>query len=72
MEFDFTALNKRIATSFGKHEPFAIALGLSAEKLNKILSNQIAFTFSELIKAAKLLDIPEGEIIKYFFTPKVR
>lgn len=72
MEFDFAALNQRIAERFDARETFAAALNLSIEKLNKILDDQIPFTFSEIIKAAELLEIPGDEIIKYFFTPKVR
>lgn len=72
MEFDFAALNRRIAEKFGTREAFAIGLGLSKEKLNKILGDQAPFTFSEIIKASELLGIPGDEIITYFFTPKVR
>lgn len=72
MEFDFAALNRRIVERFGTREALAAELSLSAEKLNKILGAQIPFTFSEIIKISKLLDIPGEEIISYFFTPKVR
>jgi hypothetical protein len=72
MEFDLTVLNRRITEKVGKREAFAAALSLTPRKLTKILDGQIPFTFSEIIKAAELLDIPGDEIIKYFFTPKVR
>lgn len=72
MEFDFAALNRRIIERFNTRKAFAAALGLPMEKLNSILDDQVPFTFSEIIKAAELLHIPGDEIIKYFFTPKVR
>lgn len=72
MEFDFAILEKRIAKVVGPRKAFAAALGLPVEKLNKILDGQVPFTFSEIIKATELLDIPGDEVIKYFFTPKVR
>ena len=72
MEFDFTMLNLRIAEKFSTRETFADALGLSKEKLSRILDDQIHFTFSEIVKSAELLSIAENEIIEYFFTPKVR
>jgi plasmid maintenance system antidote protein VapI len=72
MEFDFAILNRRIVEKFHDRRNFAAALGLPVEKLNKILDDQIHFTFSEIIKASELLDIPGDEIVNYFFTPKVR
>lgn len=72
MEFDFAMLNLRIADKFGGRKIFAAALDLPTEKLNEILDDQVPFTFSEIIKASELLNIPGDEIIKYFFTPKVR
>lgn len=72
MEFDFAELNQRIAERFDEREAFAAALHLHTQKLDKILDGQVPFTFSEIIQASKLLSIPGDEIIKYFFTPKVR
>ena len=72
MEFDFAALNRRIAERFETRGAFAVALGLPVEKLNRILDDQVHFTFSENINGSELLSIPSDEVIKYFFTPKVR
>lgn len=72
MEFDFAVLDRRIEKRFDTRQAFAAALDLSAEKFDRILNGQTSFTFSEIIKAAELLDIPGDEIITYFFTPKVR
>lgn len=72
MEFDFSALNRRIIERFNTRKAFAAACGLPIESLNRILDGQVPFTFSEIIKASELLGIPGNEITKYFFTPKVR
>lgn len=72
MQFDFSALRGRIIERFGTYAAFAAAIGMSRDALSCRLNGKIDFKPEEIYRIAdEVLDIPETEIRKYFFTPKV-
>lgn len=71
--FDFSELCGRIITRFGNYANFAEAVGMSRAQLSERLRNKRHFKPDEVIfiSSPEVLDIPDTEIGKYFFTPKV-
>lgn len=71
--FDFSALRGRIVERFGTCAALAAYVGMKPDTLSSRLSNRTKFTPEEIYTLCKpdVLDIPEAEIRKYFFTPKV-
>ena len=71
--FDFSELIGRIIARYGNRGNFARAIGLSEAQLSDRLRNKTAFKPDEiiLICTPKILDIPDTQIGRYFFTPKV-
>lgn len=67
MAFDFSDLRGRITARYKKQGAFAAAMGLSESALSERLNNGVAFRADEIKLAAKLLEIPDDEINKYFF-----
>lgn len=68
MAFNFSELKGRIKAKYETQTAFATALGLSESALSARLNNIVPFRADEIKRAAKLLDIPDNEINKYFFT----
>ena len=68
MAFDFSDLRGRITSKYKTQGAFAAAMGLKESALSARLNNGVAFKADEIKLAAQLLDIPDGEINKYFFT----
>lgn len=68
MAFDFSDLRGKITSKYKTQGAFAAAMGLSESALSERLNNGVAFRADEIKLAAKLLDIPDNEINKYFFT----
>ena len=71
--FDFRELKGRIVTRYGNCKNFGKAIGMSASQVSDRLNNKIHFKPDEIyiICAPDVLDIPEAEVVRYFFTPKV-
>jgi hypothetical protein len=73
VKFDFSELLGRIIARYGNRRKFAQAIGLSDAQLSDRLRNKISFKPDEiiLICTPEILDIPDMQIGRYFFTPKV-
>ena len=69
---DYSKLRGRIVEKFGKYYVFAEALGVSTHTLSERLNNQSAWSHDDMSKAIVLLEIPDGEVGAYFFTPLVQ
>lgn len=71
--FDFSELRGRIVTKYGNLGKFADSIHMSRSNLSERLSNKSKFKPEEiyLFCQPEVLDIPETEIGKYFFTLKV-
>ena len=64
-------LEARIKEKFGTQAAFAEALGLSKSTVSRYLSTGRDWKGSTLIKAIRLLEIPEDQIDVYFFESRV-
>lgn len=71
--FDFSLLCGRIIEKYGSRAAFGEAIKMSKASVSGRLNNKVAFQPEDilLICSPDVLDIPETEIGKYFFTPKV-
>ena len=66
MAFDFSKLRGRIVEKYGTCDRFAAAMGHSKVWLSSRLNNVVQWRSQEMREAARLLDIPAGEIPAYF------
>lgn len=72
MPFDYRKLKGKIIEKFGNQYSFAQAIGWSERTLSLKMNNQRVWTQKDIVKAIKLLDIPEKEIQDYFFEKEVQ
>lgn len=72
MAFDYSDLIKLIRYKYGTQENFAKSLSIGRVSLSQRLNNRLDFSQEEILKASKLLEIPENEIPRYFFKEKVQ
>lgn len=72
MPFDHSKLIGRIAEKFKTRRAFCAAIGMSESVLNSRLNNNTSFDADEIkrICAPDILDIPDAEVVAYFFSPK--
>ena len=63
----FSKLRGRIVEKYGTQGAFAAAMGWREALLSAKLNNRSAWTFAEVMKACKLLGIPQHEAHEYFF-----
>lgn len=66
----YLKLKGRIVEKFGYQAAFAAALGWREARLSAKLNNKSQWTFSEVMKACELLEIPLSEAHLYFFCDK--
>ncbi len=71
MAYKTEKLEARIIEKFGTQKDFADALGINKSTLSRYISDGHDWKGSTLIKAIRLLEIPEVEIDTYFFAPRV-
>lgn len=71
MEFDYSELRGRIISKFGTYTKFATAMDMDSAWLSVKLNHR-QFNTGEIVKAVELLEIPQDEIGRYFFTFKVQ
>lgn len=73
VKFDFSELRGRIIARYGNYATFAQAVGMSKSQLSERLNNVRPFKPDEICTICDplVLCIPDNEIGKYFFTPKV-
>lgn len=72
MAFDSRKLRGRIKELFGSEKAFAEAMGIAPSNLSARLNGKIQWGAVEIKRVSDLLYIPDGEVVAYFFTPKVR
>lgn len=71
MNYKTDKIRARIVEKFGSQKAFAEAAGINETTLSKNLKNGIEWKGSNMMKAIKLLEIPNTEIDLYFFDPVV-
>lgn len=71
MAYQTEKLEARIAEKFGTQKAFAQAIGASRSAVCRYLREGRDWRGSTLIKAIRVLEIPNEEIDSYFFAPKV-
>jgi hypothetical protein len=71
--FDYSELCGRIITRYGNYANFADSIGMSRAQLSERLRCKRQFKMEEIffICSPNILDIPDEDIGKYFFAPKV-
>ena len=71
MAYQTDKLKARIAEKFGTQKAFAQAIGASRSAVCRYLKEGHDWRGSTLIKAIRVLEIPQEEVDSYFFVPKV-
>lgn len=72
MRFNYAKLKGRIKEKYGNQEVFAKAIGLTPTTLSFKINGKAKWKQDEIVKAAKLLEISQDEIVEYFFNYKVQ
>lgn len=70
MEYNYDKLKGRVKEIFDTQENFANAINISTTSLNYKLNNKKKWTQNEIYNSILVLQIPNNEIINYFFTKK--
>lgn len=70
MVFDHSKLCGRITELFGNQAALAEHIGWSPSALSNRINNKIHFDTDEIILLCEVLNIPDEDIVLYFFTPK--
>lgn len=71
MSYDYSKLRGRIKEKYGTQENFSRDMGLSSAALSQRLNNMAKFSQDEIVLACDILEIPDGEIMQYFFSLEV-
>lgn len=72
MSFNYDKLNGRIVEKCGKQSVFASMMGLSEHTISVKLNNKVSFKQEEILKACRVLSIPNKDIPAYFFAIDVQ
>jgi hypothetical protein len=72
MPFNYNKLSGKIVEVFGTRYNFAKAMGWSERTLSLKMSGKRSWKQSDICKAINLLNLTEGDIPTFFFTPKVQ
>lgn len=72
MRFNYAKLKGRIKEKYGNQEVFAKAIGLTPTTFSFKINGKSKWKQDEIVKAAKLLEISQDEIVEYFFNYKVQ
>ncbi|MCU7380770.1 DUF739 family protein [Clostridiales Family XIII bacterium ASD5510] len=72
MCYDYSKLLGKIVEIFGSQIKFATAMKWSERTLSLKLNNKVSWKQPEIDTACTLLEIPNDEIVVYFFTKKVQ
>lgn len=67
MSFNFNKLRGRIIEKYGTQTAFVKDFGVSENTFSQKMNNRVRFNTDDIIKIAKMLDIPENELGEYFF-----
>lgn len=71
MAYKTDKLEARIVEKFGTQKAFAQAIGASRSAVCRYIKEGHDWRGSTLIKAIRVLEIPQEEIEAYFFEPRV-
>jgi transcriptional regulator with XRE-family HTH domain len=63
----YSKLKGRIVEKFGSQSRFADVLGITENTISRKMQSKVEFSKEDMIKWAKLLEIPQAEIPDYFF-----
>lgn len=72
MAYDYRKLRGRIIEKYGTLKNFALDMKWSERTLSLKMNCKVFWKQPEIMKATKLLDIPNDEVTKYFFTQNVQ
>lgn len=72
MIFDYSKLRGRIVERFGTCRAFCQEIGYKSGILSTRLSGLHPFRADEIRLFCDVLEIPDAEVVAYFFTQKVR
>ncbi len=72
MAYDYRKLRGRIIEKYGTLKDFALKMQWSDRTLSLKMNGKVFWKQPEIMKAAKLLDIPFSEIAEYFFNQIVQ
>lgn len=72
MSYDYRKLRGRIIEKYGTLKEFAVEMEWSDRTLSLKMNCKVFWKQPEIMKAAKLLDIPSGELMDYFFNQNVQ
>lgn len=72
MAYDYRKLRGRIIEKYGTLKDFAVDMKWSERTLSLKMNCKVFWKQPEIMKAAKLLDIPFNEIMNYFFNQNVQ
>lgn len=72
LSYDYRKLRGRIIEKYGTLKEFAVEMEWSDRTLSLKMNCKVFWKQPEIMKAAKLLDIPSGELMDYFFNQNVQ
>lgn len=67
MKFDYSVLRARILGWYGTYKKFATILGISCSTLRRYLQCDRAIPITVIYRMVELLEIPDLEVVQYFF-----
>lgn len=71
-DYDYSALVNRIKSKYGTIAAFAKEMGCLESAMSMRLNNKTAWSQDDMFKAIGLLDIPEKQVMSFFYTLKVK
>lgn len=71
LKYDFSKLKGRIIEKFDSYSAFSEFLGKNPSHVSNFLSGRQKFSQKRIQEWCEALDIPQEEIVFYFFTIKV-
>ena len=70
-KYDYSLLISRIKKKYGTMTNFAKAMECSKSVISMRINNNADWHRTDVMKAVKLLDIPETQVYSFFYTLKV-
>lgn len=65
--YDYSKLRGKIKEVFGTQDSFASAMGISSVSVSSKLNNKTYFEQPEMLRAGRVLGIPNEKLHEYFF-----
>lgn len=70
--FDHTKLKRRILYMYGTQKNFCETHNLNENTVSRKLNGHIRFSTDDIKQFSEWLDVPDDEIVSYFFANKVQ